>query len=320
MKLEKKFVAAVLTASMTAAASALLPSGEALCAHAPARPYEYPARADASFYQNSGMRLFIPKDLDRLLLTETPRKTGDGRLFSVYEKASIAAAEKMGMGYDGAGWIFAVGWVDEAGFREMICRDMTGVEIFARDGLGNRYLFYHPTDVRYFRADNEAMKRDQDQWSTINKWAWESVRNSFILDNLDRGLIPETYDNSMVAIHLARAAYEQGAHYTVGTTQYGPLSPGDVEAAPYVTRLICGATYRMVDLKETPEGEYVVLAFPDENLRFDFFRAPGGENYVREVRKDEGAVLYKATFADGVTKASEVMQRWYWALAARRGA
>lgn len=41
----------------------------------------------------------------------------------------------------------------------------------------------------------------------------------------------------------------------------------------------------VTDLALRPDGEYVVLSLPDEELRFDFFRAEGKENLIREVQR-----------------------------------
>ena len=325
MQWKKKFVMAALSVSLTAVVSPAIFTSEALCAPREAIPVDCPVRAEDVFYQNSGMRFFVPKELDGLLLTETPRKGehGPGRLFSVSERASIAAAKASGHEVDGAGWLFDIGWVDEQHFHEILCGDMSGAEIFARDSEGNRFVFYHPTDVRYMRENNEAMKRDMPQWERLNQWAWQSVRGDFILDNLcdnlGNVLTPETYDNSSVAMALARIAYRPGTKCTISTTQYGSLAPSKEKAAPFVEQLIRNASYEIVDLKEAPDGEYVVLDFPEDNIRFDFFQMSGKENYVREVRADGGETFYKASFADGITKASDVMQRWYWAIAERRG-
>ncbi|MBQ9376342.1 MAG: hypothetical protein IJU05_00870 [Schwartzia sp.] len=316
--MKKKMLSAAFAASLVLLSPALFSAGEAQCAPVAARPVEGLAPSGMVFYQHSGMRLFIPQEYDGLLLTQTPRKSGDGRLFTVSEKASIEAATAMGAASDGAGWLFDIAWVDEAGYKKMICEDMTGVEIFARDHLGNRYIFRHPTDVRYYRKDVETMRRDQAQWSKLCEWAGKSVRENFILDNLDLGLTAETCDNSEVSIYLARAAYRPGAVYTVSSNEYGPLASAGVAAAPYVDRLIRNVSYHMVDIGETPDGEYVALQFPEDGVRFDFFKMAGKENYVRAVRADGSKLLYKATFADGTTKASEVMRRWYWSLSTRR--
>lgn len=315
MKKKKTMFKTVLAASLAAASLSMFYFGEAQCAPVPAHPVAELAQDGKVFYQNSGMRLLVPEQYDSLVLTTTPRKTGDGVLFSVYEKASVEAAEALGFSSDGPGWLFAIGWVDEAGFHDLLCKDMSGMEIFAKDNLGNRYIFYHPTDVRYMRKDAAAMKKDEKQWTLLNQWAWGNVRYDFIQDNLQLGLTAETFDNSMVGIYLARAAYQPNVKYTVSTTKYGPLSSREVKAVPYVERLIRGARYQMVDISATPDGEYVVLSFPEENIRFDFFKLRGSENYVREVHGDGTEILYRATFDDGETKASAVMQAWYEALA-----
>ena len=90
-----------------------------------------------------------------------------------------------------------------------------------------------------------------------------------------------------------------------------------MDAAVYAERLMTGEglSYEEADLSETPDGEYVVFSFPEDDLRFDFFLAEGGENYVRQVWNGDCEQLYKAVFADGTTKASAVMQEWYEALA-----
>lgn len=285
-----------------------------------------PERADEVFYQNSGMRLFIPRELDGLLLTETPRKgeNGPGRLFSVWERASLDAAKAEGPSEDSAGWLFSIGWVDEQQFRELLCKDVPGTDVFARDPKGNRMVFYHPTDYHFLRENSGAMRRDEAEWARLNDWARKSVRRGFLLDNLysttDSGLTAEAYDDSIITACLARVAYQPGTNYTVSTTQYGPLPPSGVKAAPFVEPLICNARYETVELSETPPGEYVVLALPGEGIRLDFFKLTGKENYVREVAADGRETLYKATFADSTIKASEVMQRWYWELAEGMGA
>ena len=60
---------------------------------------------------------------------------------------------------------------------------------------------------------------------------------------------------------------------------------------------------------------------PDEGVRYDFFIGEAEKNLVRRVYDDTSIdpLLYKATFADGTTKITEVMQDWYNALAAANG-
>ena len=92
------------------------------------------------------------------------------------------------------------------------------------------------------------------------------------------------------------------------------MEPRDVDPMPYLNRLMNGVTFEYADGEETPDGEYVVLSFPDDDVRFDFFRMEGKENYVRTVWSGDNETLYKASYADGAIKASVIMSEWYNAL------
>ena len=81
MDSKKVFFAALMSASL----SVFSPQGEARSAAeypelSAAHAVEYGARSGLVFYQNSGMRLFIPSQHDKRLFTATPRKGGDGVL------------------------------------------------------------------------------------------------------------------------------------------------------------------------------------------------------------------------------------------------
>ena len=265
-------------------------------------------------YENNGLKLLIPLEYDGLLQTDVLTDSEAGMLFRVTEKASVEAAKKQGIKEDGPGWLFSIGKVDEAAMQDMLLyTDLSGAELFAKDAYGDYYVYYHPTDVRYFRENNEAMAADQEIWTQLNEWAWGKVRGSMLAENPQ--LMANPVDSSVVNLYMARIAYMPGAHYSLSTTEYGPVEPeaGEFDAAYFVERMMNGVHYEYVD-GEAPDGEYVVLNFPDDGIRFDFFRAEGKENYVREVHEEGGyEALYLATFDDGETKAGEVMQEWYYA-------
>lgn len=269
-------------------------------------------------YENDGLKLMIPLEYDELLITETPQDDAEAQLFSVSEKASVEAAKATGMDFDGAGWLFSIERIDEAALRDLLCNtDLSGREVFARDAQGRYYLYCHPTDVRYVRESSEAMAADQETWTALNEWAWTDVRETFLRENPE--LIAETRGSTSLELSLARIAYESGTRYSVSTTQFGPIepAPGAFDAAPWLEKLMVNARYEPLDLSEAPDGEYVVLSLPEENLRFDFFRAEGKENLIREVHGEEEIALYQASLADDA-KASAVMQDWYEALVADR--
>ena len=306
----KKITASVLLAAF----AAFSPAGSFAGSSGVANAAQLSEREATCFqYENGGFRLLIPKAYDDLLETEIVKDRKNGLLYRVSEKASVEAAKKLAYDSRGAGWLFSIGKIDEGRRRELLCGDMSGAEIFARDANGQCYVYYHPTDVRYMRENNEAMKRDQEQWTMLNEWAWSSVRTDFIRDN---SLETAAYDNSEVSIAIARAAYKPNVRYTVSTTQYGPLTPesGSFDALPFVERLSSGLILDRAE-GEAPDGEYVVLAFPDEDTRFDFFKAEGGENLVRMVWNGDNEALWQLSYTDPAVKASEIMQEWYDALA-----
>ncbi len=267
-----------------------------------------------SQYEASGLTLYVPAEYDGLLQIDTLQ---DGTLFSVSEKASLDAARELGESGDGAGWLFAVSRISEDRLHELLTGDMSGTEVFARDAEGNYYTFDRPTDVRLVREDNDAMMKAVEQWSALNEWA-SGVKGSILSENADI-LEPFTRGNSLLDMFLARAAYDAGAAYTVSTLEYGPLEPGEVSGTPYAEKLMSGTgvSYEPCDASETPDGEYAVLYFPDEDVRFDFFFADG--NYVRTVWSGNEQ-LTRIVFDDGTVKASDVMQAWYDEIVAVNGA
>ena len=118
---------------------------------------------------------------------------------------------------------------------------------------------------------------------------------------------------------LYRILYQPGIKYIVSTLEYGPLDPKDLDATEYVRALTEGVSYTYAGDIEAPDGEYAVIEFPDLGDRFDFFFAEGGENYVRHVWNDGYEELYKADFDDPALKASEIVYRWYRAIAEHTG-
>lgn len=303
MKIRKAIFKAAMAASLIAAAPSFFPApvfGAAVCeAMVP--------------YQNDGMTLLVPGYYDSLLRTKVLKDDKDGRLFSITEAKSVTAALLQNERRNGPGWICTIRRVSEKKLHKMLCGDMSGAEVFAKDAKGNRYILEHPTDVRLFRKNNEDMRRDSEIWSSLNKWAGTELPGEFIQAN--KGLVRESYDNSSVAMYLARTAYGSGVNYTIGMSKQGAVFSGEIKADKYVEQLIRNVKYEMTDLKEAPKGGYVTLSFPDEKIRFDFFRQEGNENYVREVHGDGFEILYKASFDDGVTKAGIVMKQWYMELA-----
>ncbi len=264
-------------------------------------------------FANDGMILSVPEEYADLLVVDTPEDDVAGILFVVSEKASVEAGKIVHPGEDwGDGWLFSIGRANEEWVHEQLCGDMSGREIFARAENGDYYIFYTPTDVRLMREDDDYLMDEEtiQQWTTLNEWA-ATVPETFLNEN--KGLTPYAHTNTDLDIYLSCIAYKEDTNYSIDYLTNGALDPRAVDKTPYITRLLDGVTFEMVD-EEAPDGEYIVLNLPDDNLRFDFFFGGGG-NYVREVYGNGAELLYKATYADGATVANQVMEEWYNALA-----
>ena len=257
-------------------------------------------------YENGGLSFEVQPKYNDHITVETPANDPDGILFAVSETASMEAG-----GYEGAGWLFSIGSVSEKKLHEMLGNDMSGAEVFAKGGDESYYIYYHPTDVRYERATVEEMTRDQAQWTTLCEWA-ENVPMNLAEKN---GLESKSFSNTDVDIYLARAAWLDGVNATLSTTEYGPVEVKGVDGTPYAEYVMHGFFDR-IDDAEAPDGEYVVLNFPDDDVRLDFFFAP--DNYVR-VTSGGSETLYQAVWWDDDISNAGAMQGWYYAVAEAAG-
>ncbi len=163
MKMKKTIFTAVLAASLAAAVPAAVP--------ADAPVLGAPVCEAAYIYKNQGYELSVPDIYDDYVYTKLFDENDKGHIFSVTEAKSVAESWRQNQRESGPGWLFTIGRVSEARMHEMICGYMTGADIFAKDDKGGYFVYYHPTDVRLVRRDNEAMARDQKLWSDLNRWA-----------------------------------------------------------------------------------------------------------------------------------------------------
>ena len=240
-------------------------------------------------------------------------ETGEETLIIVSELASIKAAEALGEKETaGIGELFRIIKTGENRIHELLCSDMSGLSVFAEDEEGNYYILCTPTDVRYMRENNEKMSEDINKWTELNEWARGKLISEIF--KINSNLTAVNYTNTMLDMYLARIAYAKDVKYTLSTTEFGPLEPGKVDGLKFAEYLLAG-NFEEVENKEAPDGEYVVLNFPDEDVRFDFFRAD--TNLVREVRGDY-ETIYKRVLP-GYTDNTEVMESWYLTIAEQAG-
>ena len=271
--------------------------------------------------ENGGVQITIPEEYMDLLVIEMPKDDPGGVLFTVSEKASIEAEKARGHeNTEGAGWLFTIVRVDEEELHDILCYYMTGQKLFAKDTEGYYYIYKSPTDVRFVRESYEGIaegtNEDWKLWGRLNVWA-DTVPAAMIAEN--PGLTEEKRGNTELDIMLSHVAYRDDTLYTISTTEFGPLSPEGTDAAPYLEKLMAGVKYEFLRNAEAPDGEYVVLEFPETQRRFDFFLMEGEKNVIRYLNGGGFESFYLATFDDGETKASDVMLDWYHALARQNG-
>ena len=259
----------------------------------------------ARVYENDGLKLTIPPEYDELVTVEIDPP---GALFGVTEKASVEAAKAQGEDYEGAGWLFDIAKADADELHEMLCYDMSGVDVFAKDADGQYYLYCHPTDVRLVR-ENYDDPDGIEQWTALNEWA-STVPDTFITEN--PGLTPEKYGNSMLDIYLARILYMGDVNYTLNG-----VDGTDFDASEYVGQLTKGVMFEYAESDDAPDTGDIILSFPDDDMRFEFFFAEGKTFLIRQVWGDGSKELYRARFADGelAMDTVNIMQAWYAALA-----
>lgn len=259
-------------------------------------------------YTNGGLTITVPDKYADLIQVETPENDERGVLFSFTEIESLEEAKKQGQTWQGAGWLYSIGRISEEEMHQLRCEDIPGYEIFAKDTDGNYYIYYHPTDVRMVRADYS----DPNAlaiWSELYEWG-KSLRDSIIAEN--ENISAETFSNTTLDAYLARVMYKDDVEYTVSTTEYGPQAPNGIKASDYISALTHDVVYTYAREEEAPDGEYVVLNFPEDNIRFDFFFQSGKENYIRQVWfDDQNEMLYKAEFKDENIKATDIMNDFY---------
>ncbi|MBO4897239.1 MAG: S-layer homology domain-containing protein [Clostridia bacterium] len=263
-------------------------------------------------YHAGAISIPIPQKYSEVLSIDiNAALDGEGTLVTVAELASIEAAKAKGESYEGAGELFGVDRVSENTLHELLCSDMSGMEVLGTDSTGYYYIFRTPTDVRFERETNEKMYEDAEIWTELNDWA-NGVKHSIFAysDNLGEA----NYTNTPLDMYLARIAYKDETNYTVSTTEFGPLDPGVVDDKYYAEYLL-GGGFEESDVKEAPDGEYVVLEFPDEEIKFDFFK--GDKNLVRETSYGH-ETFYKFRQAD-VATSTDTMLDWYEALAVDSG-
>ena len=135
--------------------------------------------ADGALKVNTrGIAFEIPEELSGLV-TVDENDPDQNTIVSVYETASVEAAKAQGREDSGAGWIFSITAIPEARMRELRCGGMDGMSVFAEDD-DLYYVYETPTDVRFVREQYEDIEEDQKQFTALNEWAGQEVRQEIL--------------------------------------------------------------------------------------------------------------------------------------------
>lgn len=279
------------------------------------------AAEEAEKIESKGLVFEIPAEYRDLVTVET-EGLDDDEFIRVSETASIEAAKANGANNPGAGWLFTISRVSEEELEIMRCYSMDGMEAFAKNDVDDGedyYLIYNsPTDVRFVREQYEDIEEDMAQWGMLCEWASGEVRDAILRDNPQ--LEPKTYGNTMLDMYLARAAFMKDANFEIRSLEFGTLDPKKLDDDFIEDLTDDDVKYEVIGEDEGPDGEYIVLAFDDEEIRFDFFPEGEDRNIIREVRKAGDAeykMIYRAVFEsdDDEKTAGGIMQAWAEALA-----
>ena len=106
--------------------------------------------------------------------------------------------------------------------------------------------------------------------------------------------------------------------YTLANLDYGEMTPKDPAMAKIFVDLLNDMTIKPVTT-EAPDGIYVVLSFPEENTRFDFFLANPEKNLFRYVKADGTEEMYEATVPEGRADIADLMSSWAYSVADELG-
>lgn len=261
-----------------------------------------------------GVTFEIPEDI-RDLLTVTTEGLDENTLVQVQETASIEADKAADRGDELAGWIFSIVRVPEDKWKELRCGMCDGMDAFARTD-DFCYVLQHPTDVRFFRDSEEEMNKGMELWTNLNEWAAEEVTKEILENNSE--LEPKQYSYTELDSYLSRIAYQDYTDYEVKTLEYPELDASKLKDTEYAEKLAEEVIFTAIDDVENADGEYIVLNFPEYNVRFDFLLGEDLQNIVREViTSDDGedVYYYEAACEDPDETSTGIMQEWCDAIA-----
>ncbi len=138
----------------------------------PEEPPQEDGGEEVTVYHSGGVEMALPNRYANQLTVctnEGEAENGFQTLFSVYETASLQAAEADFDDTNGFGFLFGFAALDQTALEQFLSTLPPGMDIFAQDE--NRYYAYtYPTDVQFYRRGGEVDTGSEDwkNWQTLN--------------------------------------------------------------------------------------------------------------------------------------------------------
>lgn len=121
---------------------------------------------DVTFYKGEDITFALPVEYAAQLVLDTGKDVWEPYqpLMSVYELASLEAADADFGDSAGYGFLFEIGAIDAADLQDFLELELPASWIFAKDSQ-RYYIYTEPTDVQLYRRGGEETFTDED-WKT----------------------------------------------------------------------------------------------------------------------------------------------------------
>ena len=248
---------------------------------------------DWGLYETSGIRLEVKPKYNEKITVELPGYDENGVIMKVYDSAKMDNQE----GSD-AGWLFSVAQCGEFRLRDRICKGMPSETVFAKDYFGMCYSVKYP---------ETQTARDE-----LVEWA---ANISDVLIDQNANLEPFSRNTTDVGMYIARAVYDTEAVYSINDSEFGTVDKSWVDATEYAERIL-NTDMVEVEREEAAEGKYISLFFPNDNVKFDFFKDE--DNLIRETNGSKETYFEAVPNENGET-VMDIMQGWYYSLVESSG-
>lgn len=130
--------------------------------------------SDVTLFKGEGITFALPAEYDSQLVVDAAKDAWEPylTLMSVYEKASLDAAEADFGDSAGYGFLFEIGAINVEDYEEFLALDLPASWVFAKDE-DRYYIYTEPTDLQLYRQgvyseENQFTDEDLKTWSALS--------------------------------------------------------------------------------------------------------------------------------------------------------